>query len=96
MLRIHSGEKKEELRGVGSDGVCPPSHHSLGWGPVVLKVLNTCLLMGSGELIPCFSFLVLHSFCFLYEAKVLLFFILTQQFSSFCPPDSSLLWLVGE
>lgn len=26
--------------------------HSLGWGPVLLKVLNTCLLEGSRELVP--------------------------------------------
>lgn len=62
--------------------------HSLGWGLVLLKVLNTCLLVGSRELILWFSFLVCTAFALLSK--------LTHQFSSFYPRGSSLLQLVGE
>lgn len=60
----------------------------MGWGPALLEVLNTHLLMGSRELIPWFAWLVGAAFAFPIKWN------LSQSMSH--PDATLLLWGVSE
>lgn len=59
MFSVQSEEKKEEGEDIQADGVSYPSHCHLWWGPLSWRWVNTCLAMGSRELIPCSALLCL-------------------------------------
>lgn len=63
----------------------PNSHHAAG-NPAFLEIMDTCLSMGSGELIPCFVLFVSTTFALLSK----LYISTQERFLHFYPPDSLL------
>jgi len=87
-----AGRRRRKGRTFEAMAFAFPSNRYTWWSPAFLERLNTCLLVGSSEWIPCFGLLV----CAAFTLPVKLFFISAHEFSHFFPSNSVLHPTEGE